>query len=411
MSILEDTWGYQTDFITLYSQTISVNSNNYFDSNNDDYDLESVSYTLTNPIINKVTNITLDDYDFGQAGVTHVILEVDQTVFEDIGRGHHIECGAHLCSKFNKPIQYFILHPQTTLNQVENLTFPFIVTPPYAGNYEFRLRVYKNNAYVRHSYFTVTIDPEPLDPPTYEFHQALETDTQLYPNTNQYFSISWTTINYLPAGTSYFEITLDNFFTLASKYCVLTTNATGVDGRGIECEIWVTENKILLQHLAEMNGGTTFQLDLELTSTSTAGSISPTVSITSYYDTDKIVDTISSSPLSTTTISNTNLETFTTFDIPNPQTVERRPSKGYFGHLLFKFKPRLSSSVGNGDNIIFTFTSEFYPYSNQTNLPMICQINSQRYSCTYSLNPFVVTFYDVDNGFSSSSENDINITT
>ena len=87
----------------------------------------------------------------GTSGVTHVVLEVDQTIFEDIGRGHHIECGDHLCSKFNKPIQYFILHPQTTLNQVEDLTFPFIITPPYSGSFKFYLRLYKNNAYVRHS--------------------------------------------------------------------------------------------------------------------------------------------------------------------------------------------------------------------------------------------------------------------
>ena len=43
-------------------------------SANDDYDAESIAYTLTNPIINKVTNITLDNYDLGVAGVSHVIL-------------------------------------------------------------------------------------------------------------------------------------------------------------------------------------------------------------------------------------------------------------------------------------------------------------------------------------------------
>ena len=73
-SILEDTWGYQTDFITLYSQVISLSTTAYVDPNNDDYDAESISYTLTNPEINKVTDLTLNSYDLGTAGVTHVIL-------------------------------------------------------------------------------------------------------------------------------------------------------------------------------------------------------------------------------------------------------------------------------------------------------------------------------------------------
>lgn len=42
---------------------------------------------------------------------------------------------------------------------------------------------------------------------------------------------------------------------------------------------------------------------------------------------------------------------------------------------------------------------------------MICQINSKRLPCTYTLNPFVVTIEDTANEFSSSTENEINITT
>ena len=91
--------------------------------------------------------------------------------------------------------------------------------------------------------------------------------------------------------------------------------------------------------------------------------------------------------------------------------MERRPTKGYFGHLLFRFKPRLSASVSDGTYLKFTFTNDFYPYSNTTGMPLICQINSVRYPCTYTLNPFVVTMEDTENGFSTSTENSINITT
>lgn len=52
-SILEDTYGYQTDYITLYSQVINQDSTSYESSSNNDYDWENVTNTLSNPIINK----------------------------------------------------------------------------------------------------------------------------------------------------------------------------------------------------------------------------------------------------------------------------------------------------------------------------------------------------------------------
>ena len=92
-------------------------------------------YSLSNPIVNKVTSLTFTSLDLTTSGVTYIILEVDQTVFEDIGRLQGITCGEHTCSKFNKPVQYFILYPSRALNQVETLTFPDIVTPDRTGDY------------------------------------------------------------------------------------------------------------------------------------------------------------------------------------------------------------------------------------------------------------------------------------
>lgn len=78
---MQDTWGYQTDEIILYSQLISSTSTGYISSSYDAYTAETVSYTLTNSIINKVTDITLTNYDLGTTGATHIIFEVDQTLF------------------------------------------------------------------------------------------------------------------------------------------------------------------------------------------------------------------------------------------------------------------------------------------------------------------------------------------
>ena len=132
-------------------------------------------------------------------------------------------------------------------------------------------------------------------------------------------------------------------------------------------------------------------------STNTAGTISPTVSITTYYDTGKIVNTISNSPFDGTSFTNTNRETLTSFDIADPQTIERKPTKGYFGHLVFKFRPSRSTSVSNGHFLHFQFTNDFYPYSNQPGLLIRCEINDNRLPCTYTLNPLKVTISGIAN--------------
>ena len=166
----------------------------------------------------------------------------------------------------------------------------------------------------------------------------------------------------------------------------------------------------MIKNLAAVPSGTNFAIEVQMDSTSSAATITPTVSITTYYDEDHLVDTISNSPFSTTTITNTNRETFTSLEVENPQTVERKITKGYFGHLLFKFHPRTSSAVNDGYYLRFTFPNEFYPYSNQLNLPLICMINDVRQECDYTLAPFTVTMYDISSQF-TTSENSINITT
>lgn len=71
-----------------------------------------------------------------------------------------------------------------------------------------------------------------MSAPTFTF-SALETETVIYPNTDHYYTISFTTKNPLPASTSYIQITLNNYYTISSDYCVLTTTAPGSDTRGV----------------------------------------------------------------------------------------------------------------------------------------------------------------------------------
>lgn len=396
----------------MYSQLISTTGSYYVSSTYDTYNPETPTILLTNPVINKVTDITLTSYNLGQAGVTQIIFEVDQTLFADIGRGYNIACGSHFCSKFNKPVQYFILYPSRAMAATETLTFPAITTPVYSGQFPFNLRIYSNNNIVKYVTFNVAITPETLNAPTFTF-STLESQTSIYPKTDHYYTVSFTTKNPLPAATSYIQITFNNYFTMSSQYCVLTTTAVANDTRGIECEVWTNDNKLFLQNLGAVPAGTVFTVSVQMRTTSSAGTISPTVSIVTYYSPNNIVDRVLNAPFSapTATLTNTNLQTLTTFTVPNPQTIERKPTMGYFGHLLIKFRPIVSNSVSIGYFLKFTFTNDFYPYSNQLNLPLSCTINGARFACTYTLAPFVVTISQITNQINLGSDNFVNITT
>lgn len=143
-------------------------------------------------------------------------------------------CGSHKCSKFNKPIQYFILYPQSPLTQISTLVFPSILNPSKAGDYTFYLRSYKGYYMQRKISFTVTITADTMVAPVYTF-ASYDPISQIYPNTNHFYKVSWTLKNKLAEQTSYIEITFDNYFTLSSTYCDLTTTALSWDGKGIEC--------------------------------------------------------------------------------------------------------------------------------------------------------------------------------
>ena len=91
-------------------------------------------------------------------------------------------------------------------------------------------------------------------------------------------------INPVPAATSAIEVTLDNIFTLGSDYCVLDTTAPANDSRGVLCQVSAGDNTFLITNLGTINANTTFSVTIQLDTSSSAGTVSPTVSIDVFYD-------------------------------------------------------------------------------------------------------------------------------
>jgi hypothetical protein len=64
---------------------------------------------MTNSVVNKVGDIKLVNINLEVTGINYVVFEVDQTMFPDIGRAQQFTCGSYVCSKYNLPVQYFIV--------------------------------------------------------------------------------------------------------------------------------------------------------------------------------------------------------------------------------------------------------------------------------------------------------------
>ena len=115
----------------------------------------------------------------------------------------------------------------------------------------------------------------------------------------------------------------------------------------------------MIQNLGDVPANTVFTLDMELSTNNAVSSLSPTVSIVAYYNYEEeiVTDQIDNSPFTPATLTNTNLITFASFSVVDPQVIERQPEKGYFGPLLINFKPGSPTSNSNGYYLIIKTTN------------------------------------------------------
>ena len=91
-------------------------------------------------------------------------------------------------------------------------------------------------------------------------------------------------------GNAHIIITINNIFTLSSTHCEVVTTVMGYDGRGVICELNPGGNTVTIKNLADVSAGTSFSVVLQMVSTSSAATVSPTVTIRTYYGNNAAVD-------------------------------------------------------------------------------------------------------------------------
>ena len=85
-------------------------------------------------------------------------------------------------------------------------------------------------------------------------------------------------------------------------------------------------------------GGDTFGLIVQM-STTTSTTITPTITIRTYTGSGAIVDQWVNGPFTPSSISNTNLQTLTSFDLSQGNIYNKQITKGYFGDLILNYDP------------------------------------------------------------------------
>jgi hypothetical protein len=132
--------------------------------------------------------------------------------------------------------------------------------------------------------------------------------------------VSFTTKNYLPASTSSITINFNNYYSIStSAYCRFTTLVSSNDGRGIMC-LRTSSTMITLSNLGTVPVGSVFSVYVKLVSSLTT-SISPTISIITYYTGTYQVDTLLNQAHSSNPIPNSGLLVLPSFVFQSPQIV------------------------------------------------------------------------------------------
>jgi hypothetical protein len=221
--------------------------------------------------------------------------------------------------------------------------------PPYSGDFQFNTRVYLNQQTQKKGSFSITVLPDTITTCSFGFASS-ETVTTLYPNSNHFYTISWTTVNTLLSlgGNSYITVTLLSVFTLSSTYCQITTSVSSFDTKGIWCDLSAGGTVINIKNIADAPGGSTFSITVQLISAATTSNVSPQAKILTYYGTGNLVDQVLAVNFATYPLTNTNLTVFSSFSLPTASTSTKAITAGYFGCLLVSFQPESSNTPVNG---------------------------------------------------------------
>ncbi|KAL4462643.1 hypothetical protein ABPG74_000473 [Tetrahymena malaccensis] len=415
-SLIEETPGMINPEVELYYKQISVE---ILEQSYIDYSFNpNLATTLMPPIVNQLTDLRFQ-WSAAVYDPQYLIYEIDQVGYYDIGRGmiQPANCDGNQCIKFQKPVQWIVVYPNTPLNQqiVTNILGVF-QNPNYADKFVFKVRAIKNGVVVNKHTFNVKVGSADIQNKIFDIcnpaHVLNSINSLIRKNEEHEYYIKFTTRTSMPRN-SLIRFSFKNIKTQTQtdrhiNYCKITSGIVPFDKTPIQCNT-VSTNIIEISHFEQVLQNIQIEIHFRLLNDGST-TINPSVDIETFYGpkNDKLIDSTYSIPSNTPNISTNNVDSQLKFKVLDEAVRSEKREKGYIGPVIIDFQPNI---ITNLKYIKVQFEISFTTPRDYGQDSLICLVNEIRFNCQYTINPLYVTIDIASNKLQFSSAYRLSIST
>ncbi|KAL4494248.1 hypothetical protein ABPG73_018767 [Tetrahymena malaccensis] len=415
-SLMEETPGMINPEVELYYKQISVE---ILEQSFVNYSFNpNIATTLSPSIVNQQTDLRFQ-WSVSVYDPQYLIYEIDQVGYYDIGRGIILppNCDGNQCIKFQKPVHWVVVYPNTPLNQqiVTNILGVF-QNPNYADQFVFKVRAMKHGVVVNKHTFNVKVGSADIQNKIFDIcnpaHVINSINGLIRKNEEHEFYIKFTTRTSMPRN-SLIRFSFKNIKTQTQtdrhiNYCKIISGLLPYDKTPIQCKA-VNTNIIEISHFEQVLENVPIEIHFRLLNDGST-TINPSADIETFYGpgNDKLIDSTYSIPSNTPNISTNNVDSEVKFKVLDEAVRSEKREKGYVGPVIIDFQPNIITTL---KFIKVKFDIGFTTPRNYGKDSLICLVNEVRFNCVYQINPIYVTIDITSNALQFSSAYRLSIST
>ncbi|EWS73604.1 hypothetical protein TTHERM_000251239 (macronuclear) [Tetrahymena thermophila SB210] len=415
-SLMEETPGMINPEVELYYKQISVE---ILEQSFINYSFNpNIATTLIPPIVNQQTDLRFQ-WSAAVYDPQYLIYEIDLVGYYDIGRGiiQSTNCDGNQCIKFQKPVHWIVIYPNTPLNQqiITNILGVF-QNPNYADQFIFKVRAMKNGVVVNKHTFNVKVGSADILNKIFDIcnpnHVINSINGLIRKNEEHEFYIKFNTRTSMPRN-SLIRFSFRNIQTQTQtdrhiNFCRIVSGLVPYDKTPIQCKA-VSTSIIEISHFEQVLQNVPIEIHIRLLIDGSA-TINPSVDIETFYGpkNEKLIDSTYSISSNTPNISTNNVDSEVKFKVLDEAVRSEKREKGYIGPVIFDFTPNIITNI---KYIKIKFDASFSTPRNYGTDSLICLVNEVRFECVYSINPLYVLVDITSNALQASSAYRLSIST
>lgn len=373
--------------------------------------------TLVNSSINDMTQ-----YTFAWTTATAadaIIYEFDKNSVPSFAIGSATCSTTNACTYFGYPMNWIVEYPNSATFTASTFSTSISSVIPnntiangrYAGTFTFYAYAYRSGRLVAKKSFTVTYTSIPMT--SYQFYLSSgESISYIYKNVEQYYLVAFTSITTTPAN-GFIRFIFGGSIQLGTNPWCSSSQLAGYTAIGVQCTI-ESSSTLKIYNIAGLAAGTNYIVEVRLaTSLSSGSTISPTVTVQTYYSLSVDTSIVDSITMTHTNAGMSNQFTSeSNFQIKSPRTVWDNQRVGYVGKFEMSFIPSGAPAVTNTATIKLglyphPWNGGYWSTPNQvTTDPLVCFLNGNRVACTYTLSSSILMVTMTVTGVSITQSNE-----